>query len=72
MSLLYQARAVPPAEGRCSEETDLRTIAARAAHRAAAAAKRAYPVVLGFALFGAVIATVIAVRMLVWLPAFRH
>jgi hypothetical protein len=50
----------------------LRTLSVRATHRAAAAAKRAYPVVLGFALFGAVIATVIAVRMLVWLPAFRH
>jgi hypothetical protein len=72
MSLLYQTGAVPPAAGRCSEERNLRAICGRATHRAAAAAKRAYPVVLGFALFGAVIAAAIAVRTLVWLTAFRH
>jgi len=44
----------------------------RATRRIMATAKRAYPVILVFAIFAVFLAATIALRLAIWLPMYTH
>lgn len=52
--------------------SNLRMIYARLARRTAAMAERVYPVLLVFTIFATVLIATIALRLIIWLPMYRH
>ena len=60
-----------PAFHRASKRSDSRAVARRALRTLALAARRAFPFVIGFALFAALAVMVITVRVWVWVPVSR-
>lgn len=60
-----------PAFHRASKRSDSGAFARRAVRMLALAARRALPFAIGFALFAALVVTVITVRLWVWVPISR-
>ena len=55
-----------------SGSSDLSTVWLSVLRWTAAMAKRAYPIVLIFALFATALAATIALRLAIWLPMYLH
>lgn len=68
MALLTHERPAPSFR----TAPDLHTTVARAARRIGAAARQVYPVVLVFALFGAIMISTIVLRVAIWWPTFHR
>jgi hypothetical protein len=73
MSITSHPRDVTQIVNRPSSgSSDLSTVWLSVLRWTAAIAKRAYPIVLIFALFATALAATIALRLAIWLPMYLH
>ena len=73
MSITSHPRDVTQIVNRPSSgSSDLSTVRLSVLRWTAAIAKRAYPIVLIFALFATAVAATIALRLAIWLPMYLH
>ncbi|MGB9043918.1 MAG: hypothetical protein WCC81_15765 [Pseudolabrys sp.] len=72
MSMIKHPHAFPQLAKRQSFDRSSTVKTVRPIGQGIASRNRAYVVLLTFALFAAVFAAIIALRVAVWLPAFQH